>query len=486
MKILLINAPPLQSLGITGQIYPPLGILYIASYARRQIPELEIRAIDGYHEETRKLLATAKRYDPDIIGVSFTTQASTGAYSLINDLKKFLPKTKIVTGGPHSTIMPDEIFARSATDVVVIGEGECTFVEILEQMPQLSDLGSVRGIAYVHGDQVVKTDPRPLIKDLDTIPFPARELLDIRRYPGYIYKKTSMDTDIISSRGCPYNCVYCSNPVWKMNKPWFRSRSPSNVVDEIECIVKEYGIKEIFDETDEFNANKKWASQVCDEMIQRKLGIKWKAQMRVDAIDEELADHLKRSGFWMALFGLESAHDRTLKGIKKHQTVSQMDRALSIMSSRGIMCFGLFMAFNVWEENGELCYENSDESLATLDYARKLLKEKKISLFGWSMTTPYPGSQLFDIARRHNLIPENMYGKWDNFDSGANFIMSLPLVSTEDWLHVLNAGKRLQARLLFTSGTFNIKALPLYIKKGYQLIRNYIKKRFVTKKQENT
>lgn len=481
MKVLLINAPPLQSLGITGQMYPPLGILYLASYAREHIPGLEIKAIDGYHEDSSKMVKTIQKFNPEIIGISFTTQAATGAYYLIHDIRVLLPKVIIVAGGPHPTIMPDEVLERSATNVVVIGEGECTFAELLKRMPVLDDLGSVQGIAYVLNGHVVSTNPRPLINDLDTIPFPARDLLDIRRYPGYIYKKTNMDTDIISSRGCPYNCVYCSNPVWKLSKPWFRSRSPKNVVDEIEQIVTEYGIREIFDQTDEFNANRKWAVQVCKEICDRNLNIQWKAQMRVDAVDEELADHLKGSGFWMALLGLESAHDRTLKGINKRQTVAQMDRALSILNSRGIMCFGLFMAFNVWEENGQLCYEDRNESLATLDYIRRLLKEKKISLFGWSMTTPYPGSQLFDIARKHRLIPEDSYGKWDDFDSGANFIMSLPSVSTEGWLHVLNAGKRLQARLLFTSGTFNFRALPLYIKKGYQLVRNYLKKRFVKK-----
>jgi len=474
VKILLINAPPLESLGITGQMYPPLGILYLASYARKHMSNLEFRVIDGYQEDPTRLSSAIKGLMPDIIGVSFTTQAATGAYALINEVRNELPRVRIVAGGPHPTIMPEEVLKKSLTDIVVIGEGECTFLEILQKMPELDKPESIKGIAFVRNNNVVRTEPRPFIKDIDSIPFPARDLIDIRRYPGYLYKIRGADTDMISSRGCPYNCVYCSNPIWKLQKPWYRLRSPKSVVDEIEFIVKDYGIKEIFDETDEFNANKRWAKEVCKEIVRRNLDVSWKAQMRVDNVDESLADHLRRSGFWLALFGLESANDRTLKGIQKKQTLQQMNHALSIMTSKGIKCFGLFMAFNVWEEDGELCYEDKEDSLHTLAYAQQLLKSRKIHLFGWSMTTPYPGSKLYDIAIKHNLVPTNILGKWDSFDSGANFIMSLPSVSTKDWLDVLNAGKRLQARLLLTSGTFSLKALPLYLKKGYYMIKNYV------------
>jgi hypothetical protein len=125
------------------------------------------------------------------------------------------------------------------------------------------------------------------------------------------------------------------------------------------------------------------------------------------------------------------------------------------------------MAFNVWEEDGRLFYESKEDSLRTIEYLRKLLRAKKLHLFGWSMTTPYPGSELYRIAVKHNLIDKEYVGKWEYFDSGANFLMNLPGVGERDWLEVLNAGKRLQARLLFKSGTFNIRALPLYLKKAY-------------------
>ncbi len=198
--------------------------------------------------------------------------------------------------------------------------------------------------------------------------------------------------------------------------------------------------------------------------------------MRVDNVDEELADKLKQSGFWMGLFGLESVNERTLKGINKKQTILQVENALNIMKQRNIKSFGLFMAFNVWEEDGRLCYEDKAASLRTLSYIKKLIHDGKLDLFGWSMTTPYPGSRLYEISKKYNLVDGAAAGNWEDFDSGANFLLQLPTVSEADWLEVINSGKRLQAKRLFTSGAFSVSAFPLYLKKGYSLLKRNVEK----------
>jgi radical SAM superfamily enzyme YgiQ (UPF0313 family)/glycosyltransferase involved in cell wall biosynthesis len=484
MRILLLNAPPLKKMGITGQIYPPLGILYLASYARQHIKDVEFKAIDGYKEHEEKLVDEIVKYKPEILGVSFTTQAATGAYCLINKIKKISKDIIVVAGGPHPTIIPEEVLEISKADLVVIGEGEVTFCEIINRIKNGEDLKNIAGTAHRDNGKIVRNQPRPLIKDLDSIPFPARDLLDINAYPGYMYKLMGQDTSVMSARGCPFNCLYCSNPVWKFEKPWYRTRSPKNFVDELEYIMKEYGIKEFFDETDEFNANLKWAQEVCDEITRRNINISWKAQMRVDNVTEELAAKLKRSGFWLGLFGLESAHDRTLNGIQKKQTIEQVNKALEILKKYNIKCFGLFMAFSTWEENGRLCFESKEDSKNTLKFIRKLLREKKIYLFGWSMTTPYPGSKLYEIAIKYNLIANKNIGNWEMFDSGANFVMRLPGISERDWISVMNAGKRLQAKLLITTGTFNLSAFPLYVGKLYSLLKSSSPIKFSRKTDE--
>jgi len=468
-------------MGIVGQIYPPFGILYLASYAKKHMEGLDFYAIDGYKEEDFNYLKEKILQEkPDILAVSFTTQAATGAYKIINIIKDEKPDLFVICGGPHPTILPDEVFNESKTDLVALGEGEKIFLEFLKSYKNETleeDKKSIPGLVYKEGREIIRNQNMPLIQNLDEIPFPDRKLLDLNDYPGYHYKKRNKDTSYVSTRGCPFNCVYCSNPVWKLQKPWYRMRSPENIADEIEHIIKEYGITEFYDQTDEFNGNLKWSKKVCDEMIKRKLDISWKAQMRADNFDDELAEKMVKSGCWLGFFGVETGNDKTSIGIGKNITKDQVVKSLTIMKKHGMKAFALLMAFNVWEEDGKLCFEDKEATLNTLKFAVELVKDKKVDLISWSLTTPYPGSKLFEIAKKHNLIDKNIIGKWENFDSSANFVMDLPGVKDEDWFDIQKKGKILQAKLLFSSGTFNIKSIPVYISKGLKLIKRMIFKK---------
>jgi len=467
-RILLVNAPKIGREGVIRMMYPPLGLLYLAAYVREK-EEVELRVIDGCRMGYKDLLAEISSFSPDILGLSFTTQAATGAYRLIKDIRSQKAgggSVLIVCGGPHATAMPEDVLLRSETDLVVMGEGEITFHEIVRKAKQGSlDFSKVLGIAYKNGGGVMVNPRRPLLKDLDTLPFPARDLIDISEYEGLYYKKEARETYLVSSRGCPYNCVYCSNPVWKYNKPWYRLRSPKNVVDEIEYIVNELGIREIYDQTDEFNGNMKWAKSLCDEIVRRGIKVSLKAQMRSDHMDRELAERL---------FGIESGNDRTLRGINKRVTSEDNRRALGILKASGIKTFALLMAFNVWEEDGRLCFENKSDTARSLDYVKTLIREKKVDLMSWSLTTPYPGSRLYDIALRHNLIPEELMGRWELWDSSERMVMALPGIEKRDWIEIQNRGKKLQAYLLLKSGTFNLKSFPLYVKRAVSQISKYL------------
>ncbi|NQU08153.1 MAG: cobalamin B12-binding domain-containing protein, partial [Candidatus Abyssubacteria bacterium] len=157
MKVLLVNAPPLRALGITGQIYPPLGILYLASYAREKRAGLEIRAIDGYKEDRHTLVSKIIKLRPRVLGVSFTTQAATGAYRLINEVKEKDKNIYIVAGGAHRTIVPEETLERSMADMVCIGEGEETFFELLEKIDGSEEaLTSILGTVVRHNGKIKK------------------------------------------------------------------------------------------------------------------------------------------------------------------------------------------------------------------------------------------------------------------------------------------------------------------------------------------
>ena len=480
MRILLLNSPKLIQEGVISLVYPPLGLLYLAAYVRDR-EDVEVSVIDGCLEEYGDLISKIHAYSPDILGMSFTTQAATGAYKLINDLKPkrdLREKPFIVCGGPHVTALPDEALIKSNCDAVVLGEGEITFHEIVQQLRNgRIDFSAILGVGYLNNGDITINPKRTLIKDLDALPLPARDLIDLSMYPGVYYKEQSQETYMVSSRGCPYNCVYCSNPVWKYNKPWYRLRSPVKVVDEIEYIVNVLGIKEIYDQTDEFNGNMKWAKAVCDEIIRRGIKVSLKAQMRSDHMDRELAEKMAAAGFWLGLFGVESGNARTLKGIDKRTTPEMNRNALACLKAAGIKTYALLMAFNVWEEDGQLCFEDQEETLRTLTYAKSLADEGLMDLMSWSLTTPYPGSKLYDIALRHHLIPTEIQDKWELWDSSERMIMQLPDITKKDWVNIQNKGKRLQFVLLLKSGTYNLKSFRLYMKRALSQIRKAIKVR---------
>lgn len=195
------------------------------------------------------------------------------------------------------------------------------------------------------------------------------------------------------------------------------------------------------------------------------MGIYWKVQMTVENIDEELAQKMVRAGCWLGIIGIETGNDAAARGINKRTSRKRAEKSLSLLKKYGMKTFALLMAFNVWEENGLLKYEDLHDTLNILNFAKQLVREKKVDIISWSLTIPYPGSRLYQIAKRHQLIPEDSEGKWELWDPSENFIMKLPGISEKDWHFIKRKGKALQGVLLLKSGTFNWYSIPIYLKK---------------------
>lgn len=416
-----------------------------------------------------------------------TTQGASGGYAIIKQIRELLPDTFIVTGGPHVTTLPEESLEQASADCAVVGEGEVTFYELLCRLRDNKDWRDLQGVVARADNGKIKRNPhRSYIMDLDSIPFPARDLINLRKYPGFHYKLRSWDTSFLSSRGCPYHCSYCSDPVWKVGtdsgvagfnrrkNPWLRLRSPQNIVAELEHLKSTYDVHEFYDQTDLFNGSLSVAKNTCQVYIDAKLDIKWKVQMTVRNFDEELAALMAQSGCWMAYLGIETGNADTLKGINKRASTKSAEQSLGHLKKHGIKTFALLMAFNVWEENGELKYEDKKATMNTFKFAEKMIDEGLLDLISWSLTTPYPGSPLWGVAERHNLIPDHIKQHWEEWDSSTNMIMQLPGVTERDWKQVWLYGKWLQTKLLFKSGTFNWKSLPLYIQKGATVARRFL------------
>ena len=467
MKIQLINSPQLtrRSGGGIASVYPPLGILYLASYVRQFHQDIIWKISDGALDGHQKIIGDIDNFQPDILGISFTTPYATGAFKVANLVKERQPKTFVVCGGPHPSAMPEETLRRSKADIVVSGEGEQSMLDIVNKYTQ-GKINDMRG-------KIVASDTP--ITDLDTIPFPARDLIDLKRYTGYHLREKSPETSLLSSRGCVYNCWHCSNPVWRTGQfsirtPRCRMRSPKNIVDEIQFLYEKCGMREFFDECDEFNINLKWSSQVCDELLKRKIDIKWKVQLRAGHITEELVAQMAKSGCWLAFVGIESGNQETLDGINKKVTLPEIEKTCLLLKKHGIKVFGLFMTFNVWEKNGQLRYENVDDSLNTLRYAKMMTKRKLLDHLSWTITTPFPASPLWNTCMKFDLIPEEKMGKWELWDTNWNLVMDLPGVSEKDWIKIRYEGLRLQASAGFHNvRELNAKTFKLFVERGLKM-----------------
>jgi radical SAM superfamily enzyme YgiQ (UPF0313 family) len=480
-KIQLIFGPPKipARLGELGEkINPPLGILYLAAYLRDKVCNIEIDIVDGARHGYDYTLRRIRDFRPDILGVSFYTTTALSCYSLINQMKDEDRSMFIIAGGPHVTALPQELLCRSKADVGVIGEGEESLLELvslfIEKGKRLSQMEFKRidGIIYREGEYHVVTRKRTLIKNPDSIPFPARDLINMQEYSGWYLYKRLPETKMIMSRGCPYNCTFCSNPVWKTSKPWLRLRSPKNIVDEIEEIMARHGIREFMDDGDEFNNVVKNAMGICEELKRRRLDIPWKTQLHVHSLPEELVRAMAKAGCWYVHLGIESGNEQTLKGIRKNITQEEVIRACKLLQKYNIEVMGLFMIYNVWEEGGQLRFEDTEASKRTLDFANVLLDKALLNHLNWSITTPYPGSELYNIAIKYNLIKAKLHENWDSWIKENSFVMKLPGVPEKEQARMKTYGMTKKAWRILRSGNISIKDFGLFIKKALKLGQN--------------
>ncbi len=478
-KVLVAFAGPLAEhrLGELGEeIGPPLGVLSIAGLLRERLPKLYIRVADGVRHGNRSVLAVLDDFQPDLLLLSFYTPCAEGAYRLAWEARARLGGLGIVFGGPHATAMPTEALLRSPVDVVAVGEGEETAVELCRGYEpdrgwRRQDLAEIAGLVFRDGDAFHRTAPRAFIRQLDSLPFPARDLIDMSDYRGFYITKARPETNVIWSRGCPYSCTFCSNEVWKSSRPWVRSRSPSSILEEIEQLVKRWGMREVFDNADEFNHHVRWAKDVCRGFAERDMGIVWKTQVRASPLPPDLVSLMSRAGCWCVHLGIESANSDTLRGIGKGIATQDVRRACSLLKDNGIKVHGLFMLFNAWEEDGVLRFEGIEETERTLEEAGRLVEDGLLDFLGWSITTPYPGSPLYLSALRHGLIPEDLIGAWDQWLRSESFVMQLPGVDSREQARLKTRGSALRARRLLLSGNIRARDAGYLLRKLAKLVQ---------------
>ena len=398
IRVVLIH-PPLRNVisGATPEYVdknrgntPPMGLLYVqASVERSRHESIFLDAnIEGWdHEETAR---QALSYNPDLVGLQAMTFTLPDAYLVAKAIKRLNEDVKVLIGGPHPTIYPEETAGLEAVDFAFAGEGEDGFVAFLDTYHNPQARSTVPGIACKHDGEVSYTPSAGLISNLDSIPYPARKSSKYTRYSSVLAKRNPI-TIMITSRGCPFKCVFCN----RMDRK-YRCHSEQYVLGEIEEIIQ-LGVKEIFIHDDTFTINRKRVIGICRGIIERELDIIWEARTRVDCIDEEMLSLMRRAGCHRLSFGVESGSERVLKSMKKGITLEQVEKVFEWCRKEGITILADFMIGNLDEE-----HEDIQKSI-------DLVKRIDPNYVQYSICSPYPDTPLYKIGLESGLFSNDIW-----------------------------------------------------------------------------
>ncbi len=330
--MLLINPPWLSKdeniwNGVKSAM-PPLGLLSIAAYAESK--GYVVRVIDVHIEKytAAELVEKLKVAQPKFVGMGVMTATSNAANQIARIVKRTVPNCTVVFGGVHPEAMPEETLCNSAVDIVVRGDGEETFLSILQGKP----LETIRGISYRKGTTVVHNPASTVEMNLDKYPFPAYHLVPMDKYyPAIGAYKRLPAINMLMTRGCPGKCTFCNSAMTTL-----RTRSAESVVQEIEYLNKTYGVREIQFYDDTFTVMKKNVLRFCELMAAKKLNVSWAAFARADCFNEEMARAMKKAGCHQVLIGVESGSDVILENIRKPIDREKTANAIKIARAAGI------------------------------------------------------------------------------------------------------------------------------------------------------
>ena len=375
--------------------WQPLGTLYVASSILKA--GHDVRFLNGAFMTHSEILNNVLAYKPDFVGIYSTTFGWKSAIRTASDIRGMFKDVFITVGGPYPIAMQEKCLLDSKEiDAVVTGEGEITVVEMIEKLSDSKSLAGVEGVVFREGEAVIKNSPRPLITDLDSLPFPARELLaDANDYipPPATYRRKPVAV-IMTARGCNRRCIFCFQ-IDKQRKSGIRYRSVDNVMDEIELCMR-HGYREIKFIDDTLAADYDRAMQIAQEIKRRRLDFTWFASACVNQVDKPLLRAFKDAGCWAILFGAESGVQKNLNTMRKGITLEQTRRAVKIAKEAGLTVYTPFL-FGIPGET-------FDEGLKTIEFACELNPD----IANFHAITPFPGTELYDNLDRYGSMSSDL------------------------------------------------------------------------------
>jgi radical SAM superfamily enzyme YgiQ (UPF0313 family) len=411
-RILLID-PPFKIFTGFVNFYFPMGLGTLAAVLRQAGCEVKIFEVDAlkkgsdidFSEEYKRLELYRQSlnddnhwvwqeikkvlddYRPDLVGITAMTTKFGSVLKTAEIVKKWGPKYPVIVGGPHATILPEQVLKSENIDIVVRGEGEETILELIQALKVKRTLYGIKGISFKDNNAIIHNPDRQWILNLDEIPFPARDLLmNPQNY-------TSEDMGaVMCSRGCPFNCTYCCHP-WGRR---VRYRSIENVISEVKEVKDKYGTEQFEFKDDTFTVNRGWIIQFCDQLISQKININWGCTTRANLIDDELIKKMKKAGCNNIKLGIETGSERILKETKKGVSFEEMKKAAKILNKNKVFWSGYFMM--------GLPTETEEDILKTYQF----MKELNPYYAGLGVYNPFPATELFEQGVKLGLLRQEV------------------------------------------------------------------------------
>ncbi len=370
--------------------YPPIGLGYLASVLRKNGFSVQILDYDFEFRDKNQFRERIKELRPDLVGIHGLSFYVPPCFEIAGIVKKINPDCHVTIGGPHANGLPEHCLSSRDVDSVVIGEGEKTILELAQALGNGRDFSAIKGLGFRTNTGIRINPAREMIQDVDSIPYPAFDLFCLEKYydhpdPHGMVPRHRRYMPVLTSRGCPFQCIYCHQTLGK----GFRPRSPENIIGEMELLYHQYQIREFHIEDDVFNLKMDRAKQILELMIRKKMKVSVQLPngIRIDCVDKELAFLLKKAGVFMTAVGVESGSPEILKAMKKGLNPEKIEKGIEILKRQGILVWGYFM----------LGFPG--ETRAQMEETIKLACRLPLHFVSFSIVTPFPGTELFEAIR---------------------------------------------------------------------------------------
>ena len=416
VKISLVNPPPLKGV-YRHQLYLSIGLAYLAAVLEKNGHEVTVIDCPASEIDFNQLKIKLTSAEPKLIGITSMTPTIQSAIQSAYAAKETCPDALVVLGGPHATFMDEQVLSEEKSiDIVVRGEGEQTLLDLTQNVSNHKNLNKIEGITYRNNGNIVRASNRAYIQNLDELPRPAYKYFPLEKYR--LYGRRILP--IITSRGCPSQCSFCTTS--RIFGKAFRARSPKNVVDELEWLRDVHGADAFSFYDDTFTLDKTRALKICEEMKNRKIGIPWDCQTRVSTVSKELLSKMREANCQQVFFGVESGCQKILDAVNKGTTVEQNKAAIKMAKKAG-----LFVAVSVMVGYPG---ETPEMLKQTIDLVRNTEPDDAYIC----VATPYPGTELRNLIEKMGW---NISNDWKRYDTTAP-VFDNPNLSTEDLTKIRN------------------------------------------------